>query len=115
MNEVEKSLFFFHTEEPMIVSCLPSHVALPMSPSSHHAAAIAAQSTAAQAATAVQAAALEQLRETRDGGEPPEKKLTMIAEEQQRIMQHALQQNLLAMASQLPLNIRVNNRGETLV
>ncbi|XP_030581470.1 AT-rich interactive domain-containing protein 3A [Archocentrus centrarchus] len=99
-------------EEPMIVSCLPSHVVLPMSPSSHHAAAMAAQATAAQAATAVQAAALEQLREKRDSGEPPEKKIAMIAEEQQRIMQQALQQNLLAMASQLPLNIRVNNRDD---
>lgn len=97
----------------MMASCLPSRVALPMSPSSHHAAAVAAQAAAAQAAAAVQAAALEQLREKLESGEPPEKKMMMVAEEQQRIMQHALQQNLLAMATQLPLNIKLNNRGET--
>ncbi|CAI5685830.1 AT-rich interactive domain-containing protein 3A [Oreochromis aureus] len=85
-------------EEPMIASCLSRQLALPMSPSSHPAAAMA-----------VQTAALEQLREKLDSGEPPQKK-TMI--EQQRIMQHALQQNLLAMASQLPLNIKLNNRDD---
>ncbi|XP_029296415.1 AT-rich interactive domain-containing protein 3A [Cottoperca gobio] len=99
-------------EEPMMGSCLPSRVALPMSPSSHHAAAMAAQAAAAQAAVAVQAASLEQLREKLESGEPPEKRMMMVAEEQQRIMQHALQQNLLAMATQLPLNIKLNNRDD---
>lgn len=92
-----------------MANCLPSRVTLPMSPSGHHAAAVAAQ-----AAAAVQVAALEQLREKLESGEPPEKKMMMMAEEQQRIMQHALQQNLLAMATQLPLNIKLNNRGEPL-
>ncbi|XP_031156329.1 AT-rich interactive domain-containing protein 3A isoform X1 [Sander lucioperca] len=96
-------------EESMMASCLPSRLALPMSPSGHHAAAVAAQAAAAQA---VQAAALEQLREKLESGEPPEKKMMMVAEEQQRMMQHALQQNLLAMASQLPLNIKLNNRDD---
>lgn len=110
---------FFSPEEPMIASCLSSRMALPMSPSGHHAAAVAAQAAAAQAAAAqaaaaVQAAALEQLREKLESGEPPKKKMMMVAEEQHRIMQHALQQNLLAMATQLPLNIKLNNRGETL-
>ncbi|TDH12365.1 hypothetical protein EPR50_G00045740 [Perca flavescens] len=95
-------------EESMMASCLPSRLALPMSPSGHHAAAVAAQAAAAQA---VQAAALEQLREKLESGEPPEKKM-MVAEEQQRMMQHALQQNLLAMATQLPLNIKLNNRDD---
>ncbi|XP_010767244.1 AT-rich interactive domain-containing protein 3A-like, partial [Notothenia coriiceps] len=94
-------------EEPMMAGYLPGRGGLPMSHSSHHVAVMAAQ---AQAAAAVQAAALEQLREKLEGGEPPEKKM-MIMEEQQRIVQHALQQNLLAMASQLPLNIKLNNRG----
>lgn len=102
-------IVFLSPEEPMMASCLPSRMTLPMSPSGHHAAAVAAQAAAAQA---VQAAALEQLREKLESGEPPEKKMMMMAEEQQRIMQHALQQNLLAMATQLPLNIKVNNRGE---
>ncbi|XP_032371657.1 AT-rich interactive domain-containing protein 3A [Etheostoma spectabile] len=96
-------------EESMMASCLPSRLSLPMSPSGHHAAAAAAQAAAAQA---VQAAALEQLREKLDSGEPPEKKMMMVAEEQQRMMQHALQQNLLAMATQLPLNIKLNNRDD---
>ncbi|XP_034548470.1 AT-rich interactive domain-containing protein 3A [Notolabrus celidotus] len=91
-------------EEPMISSCLPGRIALPMSPNGHRAAA------AAQAA-AVQAAALEQLREKLEGGEPPQKKMMMM-EEQQRMMQHALQQNLLAMASTLPLNIKLHNRDD---
>ncbi|XP_054457660.1 AT-rich interactive domain-containing protein 3A [Anoplopoma fimbria] len=97
-------------EEPLLGSCLPSRLTHPMSPSGHHAAVMAAQ---AQAAAAVQAAALEQLREKLESGEPPEKKMMMtVAEEQQRIMQHALQQNLLAMATQLPLNIKLNNRDD---
>ncbi|XP_078141417.1 AT-rich interactive domain-containing protein 3A [Centroberyx gerrardi] len=99
-------------EEPMIASCLPSRVAMPMSLGGHHAAAVAAQAAAAQAAAAVQAAALEQLREKLESGEPPEKKMMMVAEEQQRIMQHALQHNLLAMATQLPMNIKLNNRDD---
>ncbi|XP_042176152.1 AT-rich interactive domain-containing protein 3A isoform X4 [Oncorhynchus tshawytscha] len=51
------------------------------------------------------AAALEQLREPPESGEPPEKK--RMSMDQQRLMQHALQQNLLAMATQLP--IKLNN------
>lgn len=75
----------------------------------HGAAAQAAQ--AAQAAAVVQAAALEQLREKLEAGEPPEKKVMLMAEEQQRIMQHALQHNFFTMASQLPMNIKLNNIG----
>ncbi|XP_068422759.1 AT-rich interactive domain-containing protein 3A [Clinocottus analis] len=92
-------------EESLPGSCLPSRVALPMSPSGHHAVAVAQ-------AAAAQAAALEQLREKLESGEPPEKKMMTVAEEQQRMMQHALQQNLLAMATQLPLNIKLNNRDD---
>ncbi|XP_061115520.1 AT-rich interactive domain-containing protein 3A isoform X2 [Conger conger] len=74
--------------------------------------AVAAQAVAAQAAAAAQAVALEQLREKLESGEPPEKKMMLMAEEQQRIMQHALQQNLFAMATQLPMNIKLNNRDD---
>lgn len=98
----------------MMASCLPGRGALPVAPGGHRgAAAVVAQAAAAQAAAVVQAAALEQLREKLESGEPPEKKMMMVAEEQQRMMQHAMQQNLLAVASQLPLNIKLNNRGET--
>ncbi|KAM4607179.1 AT-rich interactive domain-containing protein 3A [Polymixia lowei] len=99
-------------EEPMMASCLPSRVAVPMSLGGHHAAAQAVVAQAAAAQAAVQAVALEQLREKLESGEPPEKKMMMMAEEQQRLMQHALQQNLLAMATQLPMNIKLNNRDD---
>ncbi|NWT96669.1 ARI3A protein, partial [Urocynchramus pylzowi] len=61
--------------------------------------------------TAAQAAALEQLREKLESGEPPEKKLALVTDEQQRLMQRALQQNLLAMTAQLPMSIRINSQG----
>jgi len=83
-------------------------MAIHMSPSGHHAAAIAAQAAAAQTAT------LGQLKEKMESTEPPQKKMMMVAEEQQKIMENAFQQNLIAMATQLPLNIKVNNRGEIL-
>ncbi|XP_066510103.1 AT-rich interactive domain-containing protein 3A-like isoform X1 [Hoplias malabaricus] len=95
-------------EDPMVAGCLSGRVGLPVSVGGHHGAA-AAQ---AAAAAAVQAAALEQLREKLESGEPPEKKVMLMAEEQQRIMQHALQQNLFAMATQLPMNIKLNNRDD---
>ncbi|KAM6944830.1 AT-rich interactive domain-containing protein 3A [Lycodopsis pacificus] len=100
-NSGHISLPVIKKEETLLGSCLPSRGDLPMSPSGHHAAAVAAQ-----------AAALEQLREKLESGEPPEKKMMTVAEEQQRIMQHALQQNLLAMATQLPLNIKLNSRDD---
>ncbi|XP_058854379.1 AT-rich interactive domain-containing protein 3B-like isoform X2 [Acipenser ruthenus] len=58
------------------------------------------------------AATLEQLREKLETGEPPERKMARVAEEQQRFIQHAFQQNLLAMATQMPMNIRINNRED---
>lgn len=103
---LETNILLFAPEEPMMASCPPNQMNLPIRASGHRAAAMAAQ------AAAVQAAALEQLREKLESGEPPEKKMMMVAEEQQRIMQQALQQNLLAMATQLPLNIKLHNRGE---
>ncbi|XP_041756297.1 AT-rich interactive domain-containing protein 3A isoform X3 [Coregonus clupeaformis] len=89
-------------EDGLMAGCLKGRVGeMPMSLGGHHGA--EAQTVAA---AAVQAAALEQLREKLESGEPPEKKMMM---EQQRLMQHALQQNLLTMATQLPMNIKLNN------
>ncbi|XP_072924767.1 AT-rich interactive domain-containing protein 3A isoform X2 [Hemitrygon akajei] len=68
------------------------------------------QVAAAQAAVAAQAVALDQLREKLESGEPPEKKLVVGMEEQQRLMQRAIQQNLLAMTAQIPMNIRINSQ-----
>lgn len=83
---------------------------LPMGALAGHSVA-AVQAAAAQAAMAAQVAALEQLRDKLEAGEPPEKKMALPAEEHQRLLQRALQHNLLAMTAQLPMNIRINNQG----
>ncbi|XP_034035960.1 AT-rich interactive domain-containing protein 3A isoform X2 [Thalassophryne amazonica] len=70
----------------------------------------AVQAAAAQAAMVAQVAALEHLRDKLDSGEPPEKKMALSAEEHHRMLQRALQQNLLAMTTQLPMNIRINSQ-----
>uniref|UniRef100_A0A8C7Z3W2 AT-rich interactive domain-containing protein 3 n=1 Tax=Oryzias sinensis TaxID=183150 RepID=A0A8C7Z3W2_9TELE len=88
------------TEEPMVVGCLPGRAALALLPGGHHAAAV------------TQAAALEQLRETLQAGEPPLKKMMTTAGEQQRMVEQTLQQNLIAVATQLPLKIKVNSRDD---
>ncbi|XP_070593025.1 AT-rich interactive domain-containing protein 3C [Erythrolamprus reginae] len=91
-------------EESLLSSgVVPSRIAIPVSLAGHHL--VAAQAAASHAA------ALEQLREKLETSEPPEKKMALMAEEQQRLVQQALQQNLLAMASQFPVNIKVNSRG----
>ncbi len=63
-----------------------------------------------------QAATMEHLRERLERGaggaaaEGPERKMMQLAEEQQRLMQQALQQNLLAIASHFnPMNLKLNN------
>lgn len=82
---------------------------LPVSLATHSVA--AAQAAAAQAATIAQVAALEQLRDKLESGEPPEKKIALPLEDHQRLLQRALQHNLLAMTAQIPMNIRINNQG----
>ncbi|KAI3371200.1 hypothetical protein L3Q82_023821 [Scortum barcoo] len=67
-----------------------------------------------------QAATLEHLRERLERGavgggtaDGPERKMMQLAEEQQRLMQQALQQNLLAIASRFnPMNLKLNNGHE---
>lgn len=68
-----------------------------------------------------QAATLEHLKEKLErgavagsAGNGPEKKMKQLAEEQQRLMQQALQQNLLALASHFnPMGLKVNSgQGE---
>ncbi|XP_044149605.1 AT-rich interactive domain-containing protein 3A-like [Bufo gargarizans] len=92
-------------EDGLHPSAPPHRISFPVALPGHHAA-------AAQAVQAMQAAALEQLREKLESGEPPEKKMAMMAEEQQRLMQHALQHNLLAMAAHMPMKIKINNRDD---
>ncbi|XP_065811832.1 AT-rich interactive domain-containing protein 3A isoform X1 [Labrus bergylta] len=70
----------------------------------------AAAAQAAMAAQVAQVAALEQLRDKLEAGEPPEKKMALPAEDHHRLLQRALQHNLLAMTAQIPMNIRINNQ-----
>lgn len=70
-----------------------------------------AAAAAAQAAMAAQVVALEQLRDKLEAGEPPEKKMALPVEDHHRLLQRALQHNLLAMTAQIPMNIRINNQG----
>lgn len=68
-----------------------------------------------QVAGLARAATLEQLREKLETGvgEGPERKMARLAEEQQRLMQQAFQHNLLAMASQMPMNLRLGTPAVT--
>nr|XP_023675768.1 AT-rich interactive domain-containing protein 3B-like [Paramormyrops kingsleyae] len=54
------------------------------------------------------ASTLEQLRDKLETGDGPERKMVRLAEEQQRLMQQALQHNLLAMASQVPMGLQLS-------
>ncbi|XP_017932668.1 AT-rich interactive domain-containing protein 3C [Manacus vitellinus] len=92
-------------EDGMLTAAVPGRIAIPVGLAGHHL-------TAAQAAAASQAVVLEQLREKLETGEPPEKKVALTAEEQQRLVQHALQHNLLAVASQFPMNVKISNRDD---
>ncbi|KAF7239976.1 AT-rich interactive domain-containing protein 3A [Varanus komodoensis] len=90
-------------EESILSAAVPGRIAIPVSLAGHHL--VAAQAAASQAA------ALEQLREKLEAGEPPEKKMALVAEEQQRLVQHALQQNLLAVASQQEAALNLSTNG----
>ncbi|XP_056126312.1 AT-rich interactive domain-containing protein 3A-like [Rhinichthys klamathensis goyatoka] len=54
----------------------------------------------------LRASTLEHLREKLET-EAPERKMIRLAEEQQRLMHQAFQHNLMAMASQMPMNLRL--------
>ncbi|XP_038159604.1 AT-rich interactive domain-containing protein 3A [Cyprinodon tularosa] len=92
-------------EELGIVNGLPSRMALPISPSEHHMAALGAQAAGAQSA------ALEHLSKF-ESCEPTQNKMIKVTEEEQRIMEQALQQNLIALATQAPLSIKLNDRDD---
>uniref|UniRef100_A0A8C3M8R0 AT-rich interactive domain-containing protein 3 n=1 Tax=Geospiza parvula TaxID=87175 RepID=A0A8C3M8R0_GEOPR len=84
---------------PLTVS-MPSRVAVPVT--------LGGQ----QAAVAARTATLEQLRERLEAGEPPEKKVARMTEEEQRLVQQALQRNLFSMARQLPMKIKINGKDK---
>lgn len=72
---------------------------------------LAAPVTLAGQQASTRTATLEQLRERLESGEPPEKRTARLSEEEQRLVQQAFQRNLLSVARQLPMKIRVNGRG----
>ncbi|XP_019333381.1 AT-rich interactive domain-containing protein 3B [Alligator mississippiensis] len=84
---------------PLTVS-MPNRIAMPV--------ALANQ----QATVAARTATLEQLRERLESGEPPEKKFSRMTEEEQRLVQQALQRNLFSMARQIPMKIKINGRED---
>ncbi|NWR12252.1 ARI3B protein, partial [Paradoxornis webbianus] len=84
---------------PLSVS-LPSRMAVPV--------ALGGQ----QATVAARTATLEQLRDRLEAGEPPEKKVTRMTEEEQRLVQQALQRNLFSMARQIPMKIKINGKDK---
>ncbi|CAM5144508.1 unnamed protein product [Eretmochelys imbricata] len=84
---------------PLTVS-MPSRIAMPVT--------LANQ----QATVAARTATLEQLRERLEAGEPPEKKLSRMTEEEQRLVQQALQRNLFSVARQIPMKIKINGRED---
>ncbi|XP_066052096.1 AT-rich interactive domain-containing protein 3B isoform X2 [Chamaea fasciata] len=84
---------------PLSVS-LPSRMAVPV--------ALGGQ----QATVVARTATLEQLRDRLEAGEPPEKKVTRMTEEEQRLVQQALQRNLFSMARQIPMKIKINGKDK---
>ncbi|XP_074863138.1 AT-rich interactive domain-containing protein 3B isoform X2 [Carettochelys insculpta] len=84
---------------PLTVS-MPNRIAMPVT--------LANQ----QATAAARTATLEQLRERLEAGEPPEKKLSRMTEEEQRLVQQAFQRNLFNMARQIPMKIKINGRDD---
>ncbi|XP_009080720.1 PREDICTED: AT-rich interactive domain-containing protein 3B [Acanthisitta chloris] len=84
---------------PLTVS-MPNRIAVPVT--------LASQ----QASVAARTATLEQLRERLEAGEPPEKKVSRMTEEEQRLVQQALQRNLLSMARQVPMKVKINGKED---
>ncbi|XP_010121211.1 PREDICTED: AT-rich interactive domain-containing protein 3A, partial [Chlamydotis macqueenii] len=99
-------------EDGVLAAAVPGRIAIPVGLSSHHLAAAQAAAASQAAGLEQQQAGLEQLREKLETGEPPEKKVALTAEEQQRLVQHALQHNFLAVASQFPMNVKISNRDD---
>ncbi|XP_078541272.1 AT-rich interactive domain-containing protein 3B isoform X1 [Lissotriton helveticus] len=65
-----------------------------------------------QAAVAARMATLEHLKERLGSGEPPEKRKAHMTEDEQRLIQQAFQHNLLNMARQIPMKLKLNGKVE---
>ncbi|KAM4038847.1 AT-rich interactive domain-containing protein 3B isoform 3-T3 [Anomaloglossus baeobatrachus] len=65
-----------------------------------------------QTPTGLRTSSVELLKERLESGEPPEKRASRpLVEEQQRLMQQALQHNLLNMARQIPMKLKINGKA----
>ncbi|CAJ0952993.1 unnamed protein product [Ranitomeya imitator] len=65
-----------------------------------------------QTPTGVRTSSVELLKERPESGEPPEKRASRPSvEEQQRLMQQAFQHNLLNMARQIPMKLKINGKA----
>ncbi|KFV52882.1 AT-rich interactive domain-containing protein 3B, partial [Gavia stellata] len=82
---------------PLTVS-MPNRIAVPVTLASQQA------TVAGRKATPASPGRLE-------SGEPPEKKVSRMTEEEQRLVQQALQRNLFSMARQIPMKIKINGKG----
>uniref|UniRef100_A0A8C5PRG0 AT-rich interactive domain-containing protein 3 n=1 Tax=Leptobrachium leishanense TaxID=445787 RepID=A0A8C5PRG0_9ANUR len=61
----------------------------------------------------VRTASLDQLKERLETGEPLEKRPSKnLGEEQHRLMQQAFQHNLLSMARQIPMKLKINGKAQ---
>ncbi|KAG9489541.1 AT-rich interactive domain-containing protein 3B isoform X4 [Eleutherodactylus coqui] len=66
-----------------------------------------------QNSTGLRTSSVEQLKDRLESGEPPEKRASRTSiEEQQRLMQQALQHNLLSMARQMPMKLKINGKAQ---
>ncbi|XP_053573344.1 AT-rich interactive domain-containing protein 3B [Bombina bombina] len=66
-----------------------------------------------QTPTGMRTASLDQLKERLETGEPPEKRAARTpGEEHQKLMQQALQHNLLSMARQIPMKLKINGKAQ---
>ncbi|XP_073508929.1 AT-rich interactive domain-containing protein 3B isoform X2 [Phyllobates terribilis] len=66
-----------------------------------------------QTPTGLRTSSAELLKERLESGEPPEKRASRpTVEEQQRLMQQALQHNLMNMARQIPMKLKINGKAQ---
>ncbi|XP_044135475.1 AT-rich interactive domain-containing protein 3B isoform X2 [Bufo gargarizans] len=66
-----------------------------------------------QTPTGMRISSVEQVKERLESGEPPEKRASRtLIEEQQRLMQQAFQHNLLSMARQIPMKLKINGKAQ---
>ncbi|NXA72640.1 ARI3B protein, partial [Thryothorus ludovicianus] len=100
------------TSNPRVSPAVRKGDGVPLSVSMPNRMAVPVSLGGQQAGVAARTATLEQLRERLEAGEPPEKKVSRMTEEEQRLVQQALQRNLFSMARQIPMKIKINGKDK---